>query len=362
MTPDVSQGTRTPHDFDQKSARPKAVNEIGNGWSGSSILLFLFGVILTFIGLYFVLLRPPLLPEDLRYLGASQAQLLIAAPHLTAWLTHVFLVLGGYVWAAGILTIALAATTYRAHQPGGGVVAAIAGVASIGLMTAVNFSIQSDFKWLLLGVAALWASSLALFWIEVARASNTGSLRHAPSLSTQSGHDTLPAASRDYDRHYANAVTVDAAAEDVFLFADDFSHLSSHMGEPSGMMVGGRMELSLDEGRGQIVGSHVRMSGRMIGIELLLEEVITERVPPRHKTWQTVGDPRLLVIGHYRLGFDIVSNGVSSDFRVFIDYDLPSSASQRWLGVLFGPIYAKWCVQQMVGSVRNRFIKPSPAR
>jgi len=30
----------------------------------------------------------------------------------------------------------------------------------------VNFIIQSDFKWLLLGLAALWGISLMLFWIE----------------------------------------------------------------------------------------------------------------------------------------------------------------------------------------------------
>ena len=33
-------------------------------------------------------------------------------------------------------------------------------------MAAVNFMIDSDFKWVLLGMALLWAASLVLFWLE----------------------------------------------------------------------------------------------------------------------------------------------------------------------------------------------------
>jgi hypothetical protein len=150
-------------------------------------------------------------------------------------------------------------------------------------------------------------------------------------------------------------VTVDASAEDVFSFADDFTQLSSHMSQSSGMMMGGHMQISFDDGRGQTVGSHVRMTGRMMRVELFLEEVVTERAPPRHKAWETVGNPTLLVIGNYRLGFDIASKGPSSDLRIFIDYDLPSSPALRWLGILLGPIYAKWCVRQMAKSARLRF-------
>jgi hypothetical protein len=33
-------------------------------------------------------------------------------------------------------------------------------------MTALNFLIDSDFKWVLLAMALLWAVSLVLFWVE----------------------------------------------------------------------------------------------------------------------------------------------------------------------------------------------------
>jgi hypothetical protein len=114
----------------------------------------------------FIFLRPPLLPEDLRYMALSAAQLDIAAPRLAEWLTHVFIVLGGYAVATGVLTFTLAVTSFRAHSWGAAMGGAIGGAVSIGLMAAINFAIASDFKWVLLGIALLWLCSLGMFWLE----------------------------------------------------------------------------------------------------------------------------------------------------------------------------------------------------
>jgi hypothetical protein len=136
-------------------------------WTPSSIALTMAGVTLIGVGLYFILLRPPLLPEDVRYMALPAAQFDIVKPRLEAWLTHVFRVMGGYVLATGVLTITLASTSFRAHQQGAAIGALIGGAASIGWMAVVNFMIDSDFKWVLLGMALLWACSLGLFWIEM---------------------------------------------------------------------------------------------------------------------------------------------------------------------------------------------------
>jgi hypothetical protein len=137
-----------------------------SAWPLSSILLLLFGTGLVLMGLYFIFLRPPLLPEDLRYMAASQAQLESAAPHLTVWLTQVFRVMGGYVAATGVLTVTLAVTSFRLHEWAAAVGALLAGLASICWMATMNFMIDSDFKWVLLGAAILWACSIVLFWFE----------------------------------------------------------------------------------------------------------------------------------------------------------------------------------------------------
>jgi hypothetical protein len=96
----------------------------------------------------------------------STSEFDVLRPRLEAWLTQVFRVMGGYVFATGVLAFTLAVTSFRAHQSGAAIGALIGGVASIGWMAAVNFMIDSDFKWVLLGMALLWACSLVLFWIE----------------------------------------------------------------------------------------------------------------------------------------------------------------------------------------------------
>ena len=115
------------------------------------------------------------------------------------------------------------------------------------------------------------------------------------------------------------------------------------------------METQIDAGRGQKVGSRIRLSGRVFGVELSVEEIVVERDPPRRKVWETTGAPKLLVIGLYRMGFELSAQGNGSMLRVFIEYALPERAPARWLGRLFGRYYARWCTRQMVDDTVHHF-------
>ncbi len=145
------------------------MNSPSVSWPLSSIVLVLFGAALVLMGGFFLLQRPALLPEDFRFIGQSAAQVDTAIPGLRSWLFHVFRVMGGYIVAAGILTITLAVTSFRQHHWGAAVGVFLAGAASIGWMVVINFIIDSDYKWLLLAIFALWALSLGLFWFEKRR-------------------------------------------------------------------------------------------------------------------------------------------------------------------------------------------------
>ena len=141
---------------------------LGN-WTISAVLLALSGAGLVLMGAYFLLLRPPLLPEDIRYMGLSDAQLATLRAALELWLSQVFRVLGGYIVATGVLTVTLAATAYCGHGRIAFVGAFVAGSASVGLMAYVNFALDSDFKRLLFGMVLVWATSLVMFRIEESR-------------------------------------------------------------------------------------------------------------------------------------------------------------------------------------------------
>lgn len=161
---------------------------------------------------------------------------------------------------------------------------------------------------------------------------------------------------------YESRAVVSAPADRVFAHIDDHSRLSSHMSESSWAMGGGRMEVEFDDGRGQKVGSRIRLAGRVLGVELSVEEVVTERNPPSRKVWETTGTPKLLVIGHYRMGFELSPRGEYSALRVFIEYESPPGPAVRWLGRLFGGYYARWCTRRMVDDAVKHFAPPASPR
>jgi len=132
----------------------------------SSYVLALGGIILMGLGLYFIFIRPPLLPEDPRYMGTTLAEIRATMPGLLIWLRRVFWVMGGYIFTTGLLTVYIAVTVFQQFRRGPRFVVALAGLSSIGWMAIVNFMIDSDFKWLLLAFNLPWIVALVLSWRE----------------------------------------------------------------------------------------------------------------------------------------------------------------------------------------------------
>ena len=121
------------------------------------------GVWMVLLGAYFIFLRPALLPEDPRFMGTSLEALRVAAPGLERWLGHVFGVMGGFMVAAGALTVLVAWRFLAARAPGALPAMIVAGGFGVALMSATNFVIGSDFRWVLLAPALLWLAGLALY-------------------------------------------------------------------------------------------------------------------------------------------------------------------------------------------------------
>lgn len=130
--------------------------------SAASWLLTACGVWLVGLGLYFIAVRPPLLPEDARFMGVAATQIQAAVPGLEAWLKKVFTVMGGFMAGAGVLTVFIATVAMPRRLKGASWAIALAGALTVALMSATNFALQSDFRWLLLVPALMWLSGLVL--------------------------------------------------------------------------------------------------------------------------------------------------------------------------------------------------------
>jgi len=120
------------------------------------------------MGLFFIGLRPTMLPEDERFIGLTLGALAQLSPSLPLWLNRVFVVLGGHIVATGLLIVLAAILVWRHRENLRTAVALTmaAGLASIVLMSAVNFAIHSDFRWLLLVPALAWTLAVLLLAIE----------------------------------------------------------------------------------------------------------------------------------------------------------------------------------------------------
>lgn len=102
----------------------------------STWMLGACGVWLVGLGGYFIVVRPPLLPEDARFMGSTAAQIRTAVPGLENWLGNVFAVMGGFICGAGVLTVFVAAVAMPRRLKGTSwvlLVPAVVWFASLGL-------------------------------------------------------------------------------------------------------------------------------------------------------------------------------------------------------------------------------------
>lgn len=118
--------------------------------------------------MYFIFLRPALLPEDVRYIGLNPDDFERQLPGLKTWLGHVFTVMGGFMAGTGVLTLQLVRKGVWS-SPGMTWTLAAAGALTVVLMSAINFALHSDFRWLLLVPAVLWATAFVLKLVGASR-------------------------------------------------------------------------------------------------------------------------------------------------------------------------------------------------
>lgn len=126
------------------------------------------------------------------------------------------------------------------------------------------------------------------------------------------------------------------------------------METPNWRMGWGRMTTEVDAGEGRVVGSHLRVSGRVFDLALAVDEFVTPYEPPVRKMWATVGEPRLLVIGPYRMCVELAeasdaSRGApATDLTHEIEYALPRGSVARLLARVLAAPCARWCTTHMV--------------
>jgi hypothetical protein len=132
----------------------------------ASVLVLIVGVLTLGIAIYFLFVRPPMLPEDVRFTGVSESEL---PPPFAAWLTIVFRTWGGFVAGLGIMLIAIGAYLLvpRRRMLQGGIALAI--VVAFGRFLLSNIELRSDFLPFLVVVSVVVAGTAVSLLVSALR-------------------------------------------------------------------------------------------------------------------------------------------------------------------------------------------------
>jgi len=136
---------------------------------------------------------------------------------------------------------------------------------------------------------------------------------------------------------------------------DNISNTGMHMMKSSGMMMGSK--LNLEELTPERSGTEktYRWYGKVMGIKLDFTVKVTKWIAGKEKIWETIGQPKMIILHWYRMHLLLVPNSKGTLAELSIEYTLPTQVFYWLISLLLAPIYAKWCVGNMLKDTREYF-------
>ena len=124
------------------------------------------GVLTIGTGGYFMLARPPLLPEDAQFTGVAVAT---APPALLHWLSIVFRTWGGFVVGLGFCLVGLATYCFTRRDAWLKRGAAMGVLIAFGSFLGSNIQLHSDFLWFVSALSAVAVAAAVLLATDRSR-------------------------------------------------------------------------------------------------------------------------------------------------------------------------------------------------
>ena len=122
----------------------------------SGILLLVLGLLTMGTAVFFLVLRPALLPEDIRHTGIDPGTL---PPAFLEWLGTVFRTWGGFIAGFGVLLLGIGGFLLSGRARCLYWATAIGAVVAFGRFLLSNILLDSDFLWFISALFALAAAT-----------------------------------------------------------------------------------------------------------------------------------------------------------------------------------------------------------
>jgi hypothetical protein len=150
---------------------------------------------------------------------------------------------------------------------------------------------------------------------------------------------------------------IDATPEVVFAYMDNLSNTGMHMTEKSSMMMGSKLQLEQLSENATGPNAKFRWFGKMMGFTLDFTVVVTNWIKSREKIWETVGDAKMIIMKWYRMHLVISPEGKNTRVELSIAYLKPGNIFFRIIALLLGPLYANWCLNNMLNDSKKSLEK-----
>jgi len=105
--------------------------------------------------------------------------------------------------------------------------------------------------------------------------------------------------------HFEKSIDIHASPAEVFAYVDDIHHTGFHMEKSSMPMMGGKMQVEILSRNTRGLGASYRWTGGVLGMPIDFSETVVNWVKGKERVWRTIGDPKIIIMGHYEMGFSL---------------------------------------------------------
>lgn len=113
--------------------------------------------------------------------------------------------------------------------------------------------------------------------------------------------------------------------------------------------MGGKLDLAFLTENHTGIGSRYKWTGKMMGMSMDFTVEVAKWVRGVEKTWETIGDARLIIYSWYKMQLVIteIPGGVSRA-ELSISYKRPAKFFYKLQSFFFADWYCQWCLKKML--------------
>lgn len=146
----------------------------------------------------------------------------------------------------------------------------------------------------------------------------------------------------------------DASPEEVFDCLDDLGVTGMHMTESSMPMMGGKMTLEFLTNHKTGLNTKYKWTGRVLFLTLDFTVLVTKWIKGKEKTWETIGNPRMIIYSWFRMHLSVDRTNNGSTAYLSISYEKPKGLFNKIICFFLGDWYSKWCLRNMMDDTEKR--------